>query len=905
MNEILQQAALGLGAGAIVAVAGQGIVQIYRGSGVLNFAHGAFALASAQIFVWGWEDHGLPLAVGVLLAVGAGALMGLLTHLLVMRPLRRASQLVRIIATLGVMQVVQQGSQLIFGAENRFVDSFLPDGAVDVGDIRIPESALVLTAIAVALTLVLWATMTYTRFGLATRAVAEQDLASRSVGLSPGVIAAVNWTIGGALAGLVGVLIVPGGLTITSILLISVPAFAAAVLGGFRSYLFTTVGAIAIAVGQSIFTFEAVRSDWPPGLAPALPFLVVIVVLSIRSSALPARDEIAARLPEVARTAARPIALVAVAAGAALMLVSSVDFANAATTTTLTAIVGLSLVVVTGLSGQISLAQYAIAGIGALAAARVSDLLGWPFVVCLVVGVLAAAACGAVFALPSLRTRGPALAVVTIGLGLAVQQGILADVEITGGFNGATPVERPSLFGLDISAVSHPGRYAALVVVLFGVLAYAVATLRRSRIGRRLVAVRGNERAASALGVSVAGAKIYAFALAAAIAGVGGVLTAFRFDAVQYGQFTFFQSLQIFSFVVIGGLGFVLGPLIGALAVPSGVVQYMARDIGDLESWLLLGAGAILIVVLIFLPDGIMSSVARIASRVVRHGSGSEAPVDKSSAGVVPTRPAVLDIVDLRVVLGPVTALDTVSIRVEPGRIVGLIGANGAGKTTLIDTASGFNRPAGGSISLAGRDLTSMSPATRARRGVARCFQTIEVFEDLSVRENLLVASDDVRPLHWLTCLARQGRRDLDPHVVAITHRLGLSDTLDRLPDELSHGQRRMIGVARALAADPAVLMLDEPAAGLDEAETRRLGELLRDLAASGLGILLVEHDVGLVVDVSDEVVALDAGQTIYEGDAAGVLDDPAIRSAYLGDVTDTAAATRSSRSGADDGSAV
>ncbi|MEM7141417.1 MAG: branched-chain amino acid ABC transporter permease, partial [Actinomycetota bacterium] len=202
MDAIIQQALLALGAGGAVALAGQGIVQIYRGSGVLNFAHGAMALGSAQMFVWAWDDRGYPLATAMALAIGLGALMGLLTHLLVMRPLRRASQLVRIIATIGVMQIIQQGSQLVFGGENKFVDSFLPVGPLEVGDYRIPKAALVTLGLALALTLVRWVTMTFCRFGAATRAVADNELVARSLGHSPDLIAALNWTLGGALAGL-------------------------------------------------------------------------------------------------------------------------------------------------------------------------------------------------------------------------------------------------------------------------------------------------------------------------------------------------------------------------------------------------------------------------------------------------------------------------------------------------------------------------------------------------------------------------------------------------------------------------------------------------------------------------------------------------------------------------------
>ena len=878
MDAVIQQALLALGAGAAVAIAGQGIVQIYRGSGVLNFAHGAMALASAQLFVWAWDDKGLPLVPAMFLAVALGAGLGLLTHVLVMRPLRLGSQLVRIIATIGVMQIVQQGSQLIFGGENRFVDSFLPVGPIQIGDFVIPKAALVTTAVALALTVLLSATMKFSRFGTATRAVADNEVVARSLGLSPDLIAAMSWTLGGALAGLAGVMLVPGGLSIVSVLLVTVPAFAAAVLGGFRSYLTTTVGAIAIAMAQSVFTFQSVRDGWPAGIAPATPFIVVALVLLVRSDALPTRDEAIAKLPRAATSPPRWLAVLVSTVGVTLALTADADLANALITSFAAAIVGLSLVVVTGLSGQISLAQYALAGLGALAAARTSELLGWPFLICVAVGVAAAAMGGAVLALPALRTRGPALAVVTIGLGLAVQQGILADIDITGGVSGATAVERPTLFGLDVNAVEHPNRYAAVVIGTFAALAVMVANVRRNGVGRHLLAVRNNERAAAALGVSVPKVKLYAFVLAAAIAGAGGVLIAFRFDAVQYGQFTFFKSLEVLSFTLIGGIGFVTGPLFGAAAVPNGLLATLANNLGDLERWLLLGSGAILIATLIKAPDG-LAALLRDTTGRPKQDSEQESEIAPSLSAAVPRE---LVVEGLGVRYGNVTALDGIDITVSPGQIVGLIGANGAGKTTLIDAISGFTSSQG-SIRIDGVELTQKSATDRARLGIGRCFQTIELFEDLSVRDNMLVATDDVRGHRWLSDLVLARRGVLDGHSHAVVEQLGLVEHLDSSPGSLSHGQRRLVGVARALVAKPGVLLLDEPAAGLDREETASLGESIRGLADAGIGMLLVEHDIDLVLSVSDHVVAIDFGEVIYDGDPAGVADDPRIRRAYLG----------------------
>jgi sulfate-transporting ATPase len=891
MDVLVQQAVLALGSGAIIALAGLGVVQIYRGSGVLNFAHGAFALTSAQLVAWGWYDRRWPWPLAVGAGVLVGAVLGLLTHLLVMRPLGQASQLVRIIATIGVMQVVQQGTLLAFGGEPRQVGSFLPQGAIEVAGINVARSSLVLLAVATALTVALVVTMNRTRFGLATRAVAHSELIARSLGRSPDVVAGASWALGGALGGLAGALIVPiGGVAIQSILLLPVPAFAAAVLGGFRSYVVTAVGAVAIAAAQAVFTYQAVARGWPPSLAPALPFLVVVLVLVWRSSSLPPRDHVAPRLPRLGR--ARPPWWVGLAALVVPLaaLATSVELANALITTAVTAIIGLSLVVCTGLTGQISLAQYAIAGIGALAAARASDAWGWPFLACAVMGIGAAAVSGALIALPASRTRGPALAVVTLGLGLAVQQGILADIDITGGFNGATPVERAELLGLDLNAIEHPQRYAALCLATLAVLALAVSNLGRSAVGRRLIAVRDHERAAAASRVRVGPVKVYAFAVSSAVAGVGGVLLAFRYDTVAYSQFSFGASLQVVMFVLIGGIGFVLGPIVGALAVPSGIIDWAAGGVGELERWLLLASGLLLVVTLVKAPDGLVALVIRPRRRSASVGERASVPDAWAS------RPLLVE--SLRVRFGAVRAVDGVSFEVRPGHVTGLIGANGAGKTTIIDAVSGFVQTESGRVQLGADEVRQRSADARARLGIARCFQSIDLFRDLTVRENLLVASERPRGMHWLSCLAAPGSLDLPADVRWVVEHLELADLLERSPEELSHGHRRLVGVARSLAGRPAVLLLDEPAAGLNRAETERLGDVIRGLAEHGLGILLVEHDVDLVLRVSDHVVVVDQGRAIYAGPPEGVRDDEHVRRAYLGEIDGAHGAGRASLPG-------
>jgi sulfate-transporting ATPase len=238
---------------------------------------------------------------------------------------------------------------------------------------------------------------------------------------------------------------------------------------------------------------------------------------------------------------------------------------------------------------------------------------------------------------------------------------------------------------------------------------------------------------------------------------------------------------------------------------------------------------------------------------------------------------------------GGVTALDGVSLTVTPGEVVGLIGPNGAGKTTLIDAVSGLTPLADGTIALSGRRIDGWSPRQRAQAGIGRSFQSLELFEEMTVRDNLRAACDPRDSRAYLVDLVHPRDPDLPPAALAAIDVFELADDLDRFPGELSYGARRMVGIARAVAGEPSVLLLDEPAAGLNERETRELGELVQRLAREwGLGILLVEHDVGLVMSICDRVVALDLGTLLATGAPDAVRRHPAVVASYLGDETTT-----------------
>ncbi|PAZ12583.1 hypothetical protein CLM62_29730 [Streptomyces sp. SA15] len=892
MDDVLRFALLGLGLGALYALTAHGIVLVYRGSGVLNLAHGAIGMAGAYVQ---WElaaHHGVSYWPAVACGVLVSAVLGVLTHLLVIRPLRRASSPARLVGTLAVFIVLTAVAVKRYGDSVQLVPGKLPNRLLTIAGATVSEDRMWLLGIAVAVTVALHLLYKRTMFGLGTTAVAENENTAASLGWSPDLIATANWALGSALAGLTGILIVPViGLSVTGLTTLLLSALAAALVGRFSSFPITLAGGLVIGVVQSELT--RFGSD-VTGLASSVPFLFIALVLVARGRALPLRGTFLDRLPALGTGRVRPVPLVlAVVVGLVLVNLSTPLWADAITTTLVFSLIILSIVVVTGYAGQVSLAAYALAGTGAFIAGHAAADWGWPFELALLAGVLGTVPIGLLFALPAVRTRGVNLAIITLGLGTTLEAMVFqnTDLSTTPGSDGIA-VGKQTLFGISVSGVDHPQRYAAVVLVMFVAATLVVANVRRSRTGRRLVAVRANERAAAALGIDVRAAKLYAFGLSAALAALAGVLTGFRSTSVVLSEFASFDSITALGLAVIGGVGFLVGPLFGA-TFAAGTVGARFGDwvLPGLSEWMPLIGGVILILTLVGNQDGIGREAGRQAVRVERRlFPKSGAVAREAGEAAVPdvhrAAPLPLHVRDLTVRYGGVVAVDGLSFDVEPGRVVGLIGPNGAGKTSAIDAVTGFTRAASGTVRLGEQDVTRLPVHRRAAAGLSRSFQSLELFEDMTVLDNLYAACD--RPGRWafLTDLIRPGSRPLPAQVLVAVREFGLTDSLDRPVGDLSYGERRLLAIARAVAASPSVLLLDEPAAGLSDDETRELAHLVRRLAEDwGMGVLLVEHDVDMVMSVCDEVVVLDFGRRICVGTPEEVRGDPAVRAAYLGDL--------------------
>lgn len=892
MGEVIRFGLLGLGVGALYALASQGLIVVYRGTGVLNFSLGATAIAG--VFLQ-WELHnraGWPYLLAAFMGVALSALLGALTHWVVMRPLRRASSLIRVIATLGVLLLIQAGVVIRYGSNARQVDSWLPTDRVTLwGEVAITADRLILFGVACLSAALLWLMYRSSQFGLATEAVSESERSAAAIGLSPNTIAIQNWALGSAIAAVAGILVAPIiTLQVTAMTSLVLAALAAALVGDFRSFPIATAAGLALGIGQTLVG----RFVDQQGLGPSLPFLVIIAFLVFRGRSLPLRDYFLRELPMIGNgRMSWDWTIFGVGTIAFLMLTKQAKWIDALTVTTGVAIVLLSIVVLTGYAGQLSLAQYTIAGFGAFVAGRLVAVFDIPFLLALVAGVAAAVPLGFVFALPAVRTRGINLAIVTLGLGTTIELMLFRNREYTGGVQG-TQVGSPDLFGYEIGSIRYPERYGLFVLAMALGAVWVVSNVRRGRSGRRLIAVRTNERAATALGIDVVAAKLFAFSLSSAIAALGGILIAFRLTSISYPSFTNLTSILFVGLALVGGVGHLLGAFVGATMATAGFSQEVLESTwGGVGRWTQLISGIAILLMVLGYKDGVAAEwvkIFRLVKKARKWGRSYlielEDVADPNAAEGGPSKvpPRTLSIENLSVRYGAVVAVDEVSFKLTPGTITGLIGPNGAGKTSLIDAVSGFT-PADGSVFLDGDDISKRPPAKRARAGIARSFQSLELFEDATVFENISVAADPQDLRSYLRDLVAPANPPFPPEVVRAIIEFQLDGDLHRDVKDLSYGKLRLLAIARAVAMHPSVLLLDEPAAGLSTAESEELAEVVRRLARDwGMSVLVVEHDMNFVNGVCDEVVVLDFGKIIAAGSPSAIRLDPAVIAAYLGD---------------------
>jgi ABC-type branched-subunit amino acid transport system ATPase component/ABC-type branched-subunit amino acid transport system permease subunit len=921
---------LGAGNGAVYAALAVALVVTYRSSGVINFATGSIGLYTAYEYAYFRTGHFLPLIPGLkgqygigfkpgfwvaaLMALVLAALLGLLLYLLVFRPLRAAPPVARVVASLGIQIAIVLLIVKQVGTYAIAVDKIFPDKKFKLGGSSVHTDRLWFALTIVVLGFGLAALFKYTRFGLATRAAAESEKGAVVSRISPTKVATINWMLSSAVAGFAGILIAPL-LTLSPIsyTFFIVPALAAAVLSRFELLAPAIIGGLVIGMLQSDATFLKGDYSWFPstGGPELVPLILILVVLVLRGKPLPARG---ALIQRTLGRAPRPRNLLATTAigfgvGAAMLLLMKNEWRSAFILSLVFATISLSLVVVTGYAGQISLAQLTLAGSAGYMLSMITNTWHVPFPLAPLLAALIATAIGIVVGIPALRVRGLSVAVVTLALAVSLDALWFRNTDIVGN-KGGVDVKDPRMFGFNMAwgsgrtATHLPFGFLALIVLTL--VAFGIAVLRRSRLGSAMVAIRANERSAAAAGVDVLRVKLTAFAIAAFVAGIGGSMLGYRYGTITYDQFTPIVGLTLFATVYLAGITSISGGIAAGMIALAGLVYHFTSTFLHLKDWYQLVTGILLIFTVIMNPEGIMGpnhetadkiEARRRAKRLAKAGTsdtdsmmaeGTEAATRvRPPAPDLTNAPTLLSLKDLRVAYGGVVAVIDVSFEVPEGAIVGLIGPNGAGKTTMVDAISGF-AVSTGTITFDGRNLEGLKPHQRVKIGLSRTFQAIELYEDLTVQENLEVGLASGRQ-----GFGHAARQSLDDTCAV----LGLDALRDRPAGDLSQGQRQLVSIGRALVAQPKLLLLDEPAAGLDTSESEWLGDRLRDVRAKGVTILMVDHDVNLVLGLCDYIVVLDFGELIAQGTPAQIRGDRRVIEAYLGSTHSQPATTQGASS--------
>jgi branched-chain amino acid transport system permease protein len=656
MNETLLFAALGLGAGALIASIALGVVLAYRGSGVINLAVGAVAMVGAYVF-WafqtGYFGFHLSSVPAFVLTIAFMAVLGASIELLVFRPLRNASPLARLAASLGLLLLFQAGVIEIFGNTSKSARSILPSDTVTISHFVVPIDRFILAGIVVGVAALLGALYLWTPFGLATRAASENEVSAMLIGLSPTELAVVNTTLGSVVAGGLGILVAPLiTLDAQTLAFQIVPALGAALLAGFSSFFIACFAGLSIGVFQSLLTYWSTQTWFPTdsggapirGLSELFVFLVIVLALFLRGASLPGRGEVVEkRLPIVPRPERllRP-AVIGLAVGGVALIVLPYDFRQAGINSLLGIMIILSLVVIIGFVGQISLVQLALAGACGFAMSHLTTDAGgvWAkFPVAPLIGAAVATVFGLLIAVSALRVRGVSLAVVTLAGAVALEQFGFLNSRWGGGDRGS-PVAEPHLGRLDLSpAASFRGLdnglpspvFGFLVLVATILLALLVANVRRSNLGLRMLAVRSNERAAAAAGVDVRNTKLAGFGIAAFIAGLAGALYAYNFGSVSYSRFGAVTALGLLAFAYFGGITMVSGAVIAGIGATEGLLPHaFSKWFGLSGNWALLFGGFALVVTLLLNPEGIAGTGYRRKQQKLRRRAAAGLPAPKS-----------------------------------------------------------------------------------------------------------------------------------------------------------------------------------------------------------------------------------------------------------------------------------
>jgi len=649
MHLSLQLALLSLAAGAAYALSAMGLILVYKGSGVLNFSHGAIGMIGTYVYVK-TNAAGLPLYLALVIGIATSGLLGILVELAVMRPLTRRSSLAKLVASFGVLLALEGFAQLKWGSESTSVPSIFSTATLNFGSYNVSASALSAVGLSIIVAATLYVCLQRTTFGKAIEAASIDETVTARLGYRNSRLSLTAWGAGSSLAGLAGIIVAPNiGLNSTALTLVVLQALVGALIGGLRAFIPALLASLLVGAGESIIVGQVSS----PGWQEALPFIVIVLVLIVSGSRVPTRGMLgrSVKLPIVPRRQGSVLtSVILLVIGAAIVYGTNAYWRVLLETSMGFALVAVSVVMVTGILGELTLAQWPLAGVGAFVAASVVNNAGVGLVGAAAAGMTAAAGAGLLVGLPALRIRGISFGVVTLGAGTVIATLFLTNVW---GELGVT-FPAPEVFGVAVSDRS----FAFAEVIIVVVVCFIASSALRTRVGIAALAVRASERAASASGISVPTTKLAVFTVAAAVAGLGGTLWAYSVQAVTPEVFGPLVSVQILAMSFLSGIGFLYGGVATGIAVGMGPVLLERFLHIPGASWFLLLSGAGVILAVQLQPDGFLGGYRQVSARaitLVRRVRGRGAT---SSAGDPPDDPS-------SAAPGPHTHLAT--IRAEKG----------------------------------------------------------------------------------------------------------------------------------------------------------------------------------------------------------------------------------------------
>jgi ABC-type branched-subunit amino acid transport system ATPase component/branched-subunit amino acid ABC-type transport system permease component len=890
VSTLLPFIVIGIVSGSVYGLTATGLVLTYKTSGIFNFAQGSVAAIAVFVFYFLHVDHNLnwPLTVAICLLV-VGPLMGLSLERLA-RILADVSDTLKIASTIGIILIVLGLGEIWF-PDSPQVPPFLPTKTFRVFDVNVGYDQLTIFIISLVMAAALFYFFRSVRMGIAMRAVVDDPDLIAMTGENPLRVRRWAWVIGSTFAAMSGILLAPSlNLDATILTLLVVQAFGAAAIGYFSNLPLTYAGGLIIGIVASVATKYVTQVPSLGGLPPSLPFIVLFIALIVTPRArLASRRFVPSRSWSDSWYAPWRVLF-----GAAFLVLACFVPAFAGSDLSVYAagmadvILFLSLGLLIRNAGQVSLCQVGFAAVGAAAMAHFSTQLGVPWLVSILLAGLVAIPVGAIVAIPAIRLTGVFLALATFGFGILLQQMFYTQNWMFGPTTNGIAAARPK-FG---SLGTDTGFY--YVIVVFVVLAaFITLVIRNGRLGRILRAMSDSPLALETHGATVNVARIIVFCISSFLAAISGALTASLFHFAVGGEFQYFTSLELVALIVIITVG---DPWFAIIAGFSLEVLPLYLNVGNVSVYLQIffGISAMLspLTTLKFrqtAPQALRDVAERLNRVLGGKETGPSAPGAAISLDqlVAPPRGEGIEIRDLSVHYGGAAAVVHFDLRAAAGAITGLIGPNGAGKTTTFNACCGLLKPTSGHVVLHGEDVSGLGPAARARKGLGRTFQRVELFNSLTVRQNIAIGREAImaggNPLRQF--LARRGDAKLVDAAVAHAARVtGIEHLLGLKVAEISTGQRRLVELARVLAGPFDMILLDEPSSGLDARETEEFGQILtRAVAERGVGILIVEHDMSLVRQICDKVYVLDFGERIFEGTPAEMLSSAVVKAAYLG----------------------